>query len=498
MKTKRRSKRIIAFILAAITAASAASCSAGNGNAETAPPADSITEPGTDTLPSHSSKEDELTSADKARNRLSPLFNRDMKGETFFIATPDDVTVCPFGESDDKIILARADSRDAAEEKYNLSIITVNQTSAEIFEAAKSAVNSGMYYADLLAIPNSELGKFYAAGLLANMNSLPHTDYSADYYYGSAAAAATIGYDIYGVFGAASFNPDYLSAVYFNKDIAERCLTENLYDLVREGKWTFDKYAELNLAAEAADGNIFGHTSSLGRDAYLERAISAFGIEYVNNNPGEAPVLSFMEGDEAENPMITRATSAVDTLSRLFYSDKTFADLSVENAQSYFIDGAALFNVNTLDFAAWISDSPVNWGLLPMPKYSEESEYISPLGGDAPIFCVLKNTPSYEASGLVLEALNAAAYDYTLEAYIEDRIHYRLRDGDSIEMLRLICGNPTVDFTTMFASGFKHLDNATYKAVFGGVTTRSTLKNLYRQYRYYASSSLEKGVTVYQ
>ncbi len=499
MKIKRASKKAAAVLICALVLLSVISCSdSGAGEDETSQNADTSTEQnaGTDTAQSPD-RDEPISSADEARNRLEALFSRDMKGETFFIATADDITVCPFDESDDKVIMSRADSRDAVAEKYNVSIITVKQTPAEIFEAAKNAVESGMYYADLLAIPNSELGRFYAAGLLANMNSLPHTDYSADYYHGSMINTTTVGNEIYGVFGAASFNPDYLCAVYFNKDIAERCISENLYDLVREGEWTFDKFAEINLAAEAADGNIFGHSSPLGKDLYLERAIAAFGIDYVDNSFGKVPELTFFEGDEVENPMITRANSAVDTLYRLFYTDKTFAELSAENAQSYFIDGAVLFSVNTLDFATWISDCPVNWGLLPMPKYDMGSEYISPIPKDAPVFCVLKNTPNYEASGLILEGLNVAAYDYTLETYIENRIHYHLRDSDSIEMLRLICDNPYSDFASMYASGFKNLDNATYKAVLGGITTRSTLKNLYKQYRYYANTSLEKGVTVY-
>lgn len=497
MKIKRVTKKITALLLAALTLSSVISCSGNSGTGETLPPADSTTDNVTDTVPTQPSEEEKLTPADKARNRLSQLFSRDMNGETFLVATVDNVTVCPFGEGEDRVILSRADCRAAVEEKYNLSIMPIVQTGKELYDAAKSAVNSGMYYADLLAIPNSELGKFYSAGLLANMNSLPHTDYSADYYYGDIIEETTVGNEIYGVFGAASFNPDYLPAVYFNRDIAKEALGENLYNIVKEGKWTFDKFAELNLTAEANNGNIFGHTSSLGKDLYLERAISAFGIDYVNNDFGSIPAVNFMEGDEAENPMITRANAAVDTLYKLFFTDNTFIDLPAENAMSYFTDGAVLFNVNTLDFATWISDSPVKWGLLPMPKYDEASEYISPLPKDAPIFCMLKNVPNYEASGLILEGLNVAAYDYTLETYIEDRINYHLRDSSSIAMLRIICENTTTDFTAMYASGFKNLVSATSKAVSDGITTRSTLPKLYRQYRYYANDSLEKGVTVY-
>ncbi len=451
----------------------------------------------TDTPPVQSPEDSNLSPSEKARKRLSHLFDRDMNGETFLVATVDSLTVCPFGDSEDKVVLSRADCRAAVEEKYGLSVMPIVQTSKEIYESARNAVNSGMYYADILAIPNGDLGKFYTAGLLANMNSIPHTDYTADYYYGSITEAATLGNEIYGVFGAASFNPDYLPAVYFNKDIAAGAISEDLYDLVREGKWTFDKFAELNLTAETNNGNIFGHTSPFGKDIYLERAISAFGIDYVNNDFGSVPVVDFMEGDETENPVMIRANAAVDTLYKLFFTDNTFVDLPADSARSYFIDGAVLFSIDTLDFATWISDSQVNWGLLPMPKYDEASEYIAPLPKEAPIFCVLKNTPNYEASGLILEGLNVAAYDYTLETYIQDRIHYHLRDSDSIAMLRIICESPTADFTSMYASGFKNLDNATFKAVSGGITTRSTLNNLYRQYRYYANDSLEKGVTVY-
>ena len=134
-----------------------------------------------------------------------------------------------------------------------------------------------------------------------------------------------------------------------------------------------------------------------------------------------------------------------------------------------------------------------------MPKYDETDEaYISPMSTSAPIFCALGNTPSYETSGLVLEALNAAAHDYTINAYLNERIDYHLRDTQSVYMLEYILKNPTLDFSHMFASGVSGLANAAYNAVVNAVTTRSTLDNLYKNNKAAANRALTAAVQIYE
>ena len=148
-----------------------------------------------------------------------------------------------------------------------------------------------------------------------------------------------------------------------------------------------------------------------------------------------------------------------------------------------FSGGTLLFSVDRLDFIPDISDGKTEWGILPLPKYdASQSEYLSPMPTDSPVFCIPANVTSVENPGLILEGLNIAADGYVTDTWLSERINYHLRDSASISMLDIILEDVTADFAHLWASGFTHLENATTKAVYNGITTRSTIETLYKNY----------------
>ena len=429
----------------------------------------------------------EPTAGDKARMRLSELHSADLSGSSIIIVTVDDTTVCPISTDGDPVIASAVDSRYAVEEKYSTHIISRKYTSAELFEAAKESYNSDMYLADLLAVEMGEVGAYHAEGLLANLYSLPHTDFTAGYFNSSSVSAGTFRDGLYAVVGAACFNPDYLDCVYFNKALAEAAGAGDLYTLVTDGGWTWDDFAYL--AKNAAASGVAAHGSPTELSEYIDTAASSMGISYVTNTKGSSPTVDYLD-----NSIADRAKGAVDKLASLMYSDEMLTKSKPDAVRGDFNMGNLLFSVDKLYYSEWIPDSPCEWGILPMPKYDASDEgYTTPIPGESPVFCALINTPGYETSGLILQALNATAYEYTLEAYKDECIDYRLRDSGSVRMLDIICDSATADFAHMYASGYSKLDDATYGAVFKAVTTRTTLDSAYRQQRGNANNQLSRS-----
>lgn len=427
---------------------------------------------------------------EEADKRLDSLPDRDLSASSVIIATSDAETICP-DEAVDAVSTARVLSKRAVEEKYNTHIIADAVDASEMLRNAKEAYAADMYYADLLAIPQNMLGAFYSSGILANMNSLPYADYTQDYYDDRLISEAILGNELRAVSGAANFNPEYLSCIYFNRDIIEELALEDPYELVYTGKWTWDKFGELAKAAAGING-VSGHGSELGNADYIDAAATAMKIDYVNNPEGKLPTVVTL----ADDSHAARAKGIVDRLYKLFYSDGSLAP-SKSSARELFLNDSLLFYTDWLYITTWIPDIDIRWGLLPLPKYDEsQNGYQSLLSADAPIFCALSNTTNYETSGLILEALNASCHEYVQDAYMNERINYYLRDNDSINMLEIIVNSATTDFAHMFASGFPSLANATYSAVYNAVTTRSTLEALVRSYQSAANNELS-GIKMY-
>ncbi len=486
---------ILSTLLSAETACGLIVFNTGEDTAATVTEQTSDTEAPATTLADTATNKAETTSTPdpsaEARKRLEPLPDRDLSDTTVIIATVDNTTICPI-ETESPVIRARADSKRAVEEKYNTTVIASLTDSAAMLTAAREAYNTDMYYADILAIPQSMLGAFYAEGILANLYSLPHVDFDAPYYDGDINSAAIAGSGLYAVSGAANFNADYLNCVYFNRSIVEQFVGEDLYALVNEGTWTWDKFAECAKAVESVDG-IKGHGSTMSLEDYIDTAASSQGLSYTNNTAGVVPTVNYLD-----NAAFTPAKTVIDKLYALIYTDKSFAKSSGSELREFFLDDTLMFMTDRLSVMEEIANSSVNWGILPLPKYDEsQAEYLAPLSDEAPVFCVLKNTASYEVSGLILEALNAASYEYVTDAYINERIDYILRDNGSIYMLETICGSAYSDFPHMYASGFANLENATYGALCKAITTKSKINTLYRNYKNSANRALAAKIKVY-
>ena len=490
---KRKNARLVTAAL--ILALSLAQTSCGfivfNHPEESTDLPDDTTTPGTGTTAPPETDPPETTPPRDLRaeseERLGNLVYRDLGASSVIVATAvDGRLICPSGETDSEVVAARTLMTRAVEEKYRTKIIANPVDAAAMLADAKAAYASDMYYADLLAIPRTMVGAFYAAGILANMYSLPFTDYSREYYSESLNRAAILGDSLLAVSGAATADPDGLSCVYFNRGL----VGEDLYSLVKSGKWTLEKYAETAKAASSIDG-VSGHGSDSDRAEYIDEIAASMGLIYVTNAKGQLPTLDYMD----DYSMSARAGNVVDKLYSLIFSDNTYLQSGAYDA---FGSGKLALFTGKLSRAADLADSTTKWGILPMPKFDDaQTDYYSPVSSDTPVFCALSNTPNAETSGLVLEALNAASYGYIEDIYFSTLRDYYLRDNQSVNMLGIILENPSSDFTAMMSSGFDNLAPASYEAVRSAVTSSSSLTSIYNRYATAAERELASSTVIY-
>ena len=145
-----------------------------------------------------------------------------------------------------------------------------------------------------------------------------------------------------------------------------------------------------------------------------------------------------------------------------------------------------------------LADIGTDWGLAPMPKYDKsQKEYISPLKSDAPVFSALVNTTDFGNSGLILEALNEASYEYIDDIYFSELRDWRLRDNSSVNTLGVILDSQRTDFTKLMSSGFTNLAAATCEAVRSAVTSTSSLTAIYNRYATACERELMSSTVIY-
>lgn len=273
-----------------------------------------------------------------------------------------------------------------------------------------------------------------------NLDALPYVNFEAPWWSKSMIDTFRIGTETYFGFGDIILNTP--SSMFFNKEIAAEYDMPDHYQMVRDGKWTYDTF--------------------LKQARMVSIDVNGDGKMDYNDKTGYAGDLTESLGNIpfAVGIQLTKYTD--DGLQLNFWSDKLlevfnktydyFLDPSV--SQGYFRhyadvgqgfgEGLALYTIANVNDMVNLRDSDVEFGVVPMPKYDEsQSEYRCYVW--SPSVCVPTTILRPELVGAALEQFAYESMPVT-NAYIEDLIRGKsTRDTETLEMLDIIYDSQVLD-----------------------------------------------------
>jgi len=446
-------KRILAALMAALMLFSCAACSESGPSAEdtTAP---AVTE-GEITAPVTETTEDPNAPLDNLPADLN------FEGMSFRTIQQDTTLACTSEEETGEIVNDTIYARNRAmEERFSVIIPTARQERyTDISTIISASVQAGSDDYDLI------LGQMYRSandalkGLFADWNKIPHVDLTQPWYTKSI-QDASVGDRL------ELINSDFCMAytqqtwmMLYNKTKAgDYGVTEDLYEVVREGGWTVDKLNDLTK-------DVYDDLNGDGK----RDAEDFYGFA---GTPGDCLLASFMYG--ADTRMVTldkdnvlsqpiteeKAINLLNKMAALFASNP--GTLPAANAlgatrRSLFPKGNYLFEAMlvadlTTDEMREFEDE---FGVLPLPKYDEEQkEYFTVVDGGSDILTVLKTARNTEMIGALVEALSAESYKKLVPVYCEIALEQKgTRDKESVEMLRSILDSRVIDFGYLYDGG---------------------------------------------
>ncbi len=238
----------------------------------------------------------------------------------------------------------------------------------------------------------------------------------------------------------------------FNQDMFDDLGLAYPYDLVREGKWTLDKFEEYVKATCSLNGD---ESWAFREDGDCVYSIAAHGGAPLAFNYAADNHLIVRDGDDYKVVFDTERT--FDTMEKLMEIFKTSAgyvlfDNTATNS-SYYI---RMFKI---DRAAFLTcevkavneerDMESTYGLLPNPKFDEAQEkYHTNTTNGAMYLTVPVTQRDPEFAGVVLDALTYESWKTVLPAYYDVRLSQKgLRNDDSIEMLQIVRESRGVEFS---------------------------------------------------
>lgn len=261
---------------------------------------------------------------------------------------------------------------------------------------------------------------------------------------------------------------EYTYCVIYNKDIyADDASCEgkygNIYQLVKDGKWTYDAMYTMAKAVTKpdADGNYKteGCTYGLLTEGYAAEMIVAGSgsTSFVRNaDEGFTYNMDSQASLTAFNEVFTMATDKTATI--LVDDFKTDGWKTVGNM---FKDGKGLFYTTTVASVSDLGD--VNFGVIPMPKASETQEdYYSGINiYQTEVLAVPSSNTgaNHDATMFLLDALgywskHTPGQHSVTEAYYDTTLKLQKLDlGEDEEMLDKICDNRLYDIGYIYNWG---------------------------------------------
>lgn len=315
-----------------------------------------------------------------------------------------------------------------------------------------------MGYAAYMA--NAELSPYFY-----NFHEIPYVQetMNRDYYYQDCVDELTINGQLKYMIGDYSLTYwDYAHVMYFNKELAESYGLDNIYDLVKEGKWTIDKCIEMargkfqdyNNDDWPGSEDIYGYISDIPNTTDALQA--HFDVH---------PTSRDENGTIFFNYDVNKMTNILNKMIEFKKTDDTYMEYGssdeVKDENIYnkiFKEGRALFYPTLLSEAKGFRSMNMDFGIIPYPKWDEyQSDYLTCAAITYSVACVPADAPDLEKTGAVFDTLSYISNQKVIPAYYDKALKYKLtRDEDSAEMLDIIRAGFTVNFGDFYREA---LDN---------------------------------------
>jgi len=347
---------------------------------------------------------------------------------------------------------------DIITDRYNFNIGFV--PFADEKAALKKSVQAGEDIYDAVIIFNNNVPGVITGGMLIQTNQLPYIDQSKPWWD---PAVKSIGIDNKNfLFGGdlLILDNEATNVLLFNKNLFADYDMPLPYNLVKDGKWTFDALNELVVQVSEdlnGDGIMSGHDDRFGLLVYKD-TLHAFLV-------GGGGALAIK--DKNDIPYMTVANEhslrVSEKAMEIMYNENFVVNCQVHGVNYIFSfeERRALFLWARMRAVESFRNMEDEFGILPMPKIDETQEryysLVNPYTGA--MLGVPKTIGDPERTSLILEALCAESR-YTLQPAYYDVVLTRkyTRDEESNDMLDIIFNSRVYDIGAVYSFGNVFID----------------------------------------
>ncbi|MCI8387616.1 MAG: hypothetical protein HFE63_04030 [Clostridiales bacterium] len=338
------------------------------------------------------------------------------------------------------------------EDMYNCKI-TVDEVE-DTASGFRTAVFSNDDLFDIAMIVDEKVASIYCEGLSSTWDILPYVDLDRSWWNKSASDTFSIKGNQYAAVGDYSLSMVTRNFVtLFNKSMIEDAnLNDNLYDLVRDGKWTLDKLIEIEKQFSRdlnGDGVLDGNDQWAVSGAvklYFGSLITGAGVKYISTDKDGNPYFAIPNNEFAID--VFQKVFNLHKGENIYYKMSSDVHAGTNESRDMFKNGQLAFQGTALKSIDQYRDANFDIGILPYPKYNEEQGNYYTLVSNGAVSVIPKTLPEDRAENvsIILEALARDSHYNLIPTYREVVLKTKYtRDDDSADMLDIIFQSSVFD-----------------------------------------------------
>lgn len=373
----------------------------------------------------------------------------------------------PENENSGNLVNDKIVSRNlAVEERFKVKLVIKDAPGDDPNRSAFTTMIQTNYMAgssewDLVSAHGTVISPLQFRGYCTDMTKLPEFDVQKEWWSSAFYNECNFWGKLYFSLGDIAYTLyEYLEVLcvnekaYIDNSIGEGGSVDALYDLVRNGDWTYETF-KTYVKQYACDPDAPERSYGLALNLHSWRAmLPATEMQFTYRDEGENIKLY-----EAVNDRMSTFYS--DFRSFLFESDKVYCpnvnsnDAATQN--SFFSAGRLLFYGQELGQLKRINgDIGFNFGVVPFPKYTDLQEsYHTTCRNSVSAVMVPVNVSNPTMSGVITEALCMYSYRDVIPAYYEVVLTLRVigtKNGQ--DMMKIIRDSFMIDFSLAYTFGF--------------------------------------------
>ena len=399
------------------------------------------------------SKDTEAEDTEDEKSEAPTPIMEDFGGYQFRVLTrgdgawkSDDITGSAGGS---RVSIATYNRNAVLKSRHNFEIIEDKNKNWLNIATVKCGSGEDLY--DMISVRLNEVPTLGQSGILYNLNEVDGLNIDADYYDQITRHQGTFANYLFFLTGDMIYNDDASTgAIFYNNTIwNENKFTEeygkDIYGLVRDMEWTFEKMIAMSKKVTVDDGNGVWGTEDYYGCSYTNVAILCFSIGLGNDLlKKDADDIFYMDSGE----------KIINDLADIF---EFFNSGSCMKDYGSFKVGLALFT------AGWITSLPtelpntgIDYGVIPFPMRDEDQEnyrsMISAYGSNCITICSsvrdidktanIVELISYESLSTLTPALKQWLFEGRGVPRVED-----------VEMLEIIMDTKTYELCYLWSTG---------------------------------------------